>query len=218
MKKSFLILVSVLLFNACTTAQPAPEENQESKWDDLIQIQEVSGSTSAAACPLLIEGQARGPWYFEASFSAKLLDQEGDLIVQTSVFADGNWMTEAFVPFHAEIAYQSDATEGVLVLENANPSGLEENAKSLEIPVQLSPCSDSEMEAYTHGFVEDYLRANIVTLSPKEAVLGGTWMVTSIEFLENERVSVKYEDGHIQEEFQAHYQLTPYGSVELDFE
>src|SRR5690606_10580034 len=49
--------------------------------------------------PLAIEGRARGPWYFEASFPAYLLDAAGDTIAVMPVQAEGDWMTEDFVPF-----------------------------------------------------------------------------------------------------------------------
>ncbi|MFA6520351.1 MAG: hypothetical protein WCT44_01955 [Candidatus Paceibacterota bacterium] len=48
--------------------------------------------------------------------------------------------------------------------------------------------------------VEGYLKDNITELSPKKAVLGGTWYVisTTIDLNKNTGV-VNYEDGHIQE-------------------
>jgi hypothetical protein len=44
---------------------------------------------------------------------------------------------------------------------------------------------------------DTYIRENIVHLSPEEAVLGGTWYVTSLEFTGPDTCLVDYEDGHI---------------------
>ena len=44
--------------------------------------------------------------------------------------------------------------------------------------------------------VEDYVRANISTISPEKEVLGGTFYVTEISVGEDGTGSVAYEDGH----------------------
>ena len=45
--------------------------------------------------------------------------------------------------------------------------------------------------------VRDYLEANIETLSPQKAVLGGTFYVTDVTFQGANNAMVSYEDGHI---------------------
>ncbi len=88
--------------------------------------------------PLEIKGEARGFWFFEASFPVKLLDANGkELEVNPSyVQAKGEWMTEDFVPFEAKIEFEIPTTKkGTLILEKDNPSGLPENADELRIPV-----------------------------------------------------------------------------------
>ena len=88
--------------------------------------------------PIVIEGEARGLWFFEASFPVKLLDGNGNLIATTIAQAQGDWMTEDFVPFEAELHFELPATEkGTLILEKDNPSGLPENADELRIPVKF---------------------------------------------------------------------------------
>lgn len=64
--------------------------------------------------------------------------------------------------------------------------------------------------------VGDYVRENISTLSPDEAVLGGTWYVTGIAFGEGNAITVNYEDGHIARTAAAEYELLPDGSVRID--
>lgn len=86
--------------------------------------------------PIRIEGEARGQWYFEADFPARLFDSQGREIGVGIMAAQGEWMTEEFVPFSGEVVFSETQDErGVLVLEKANPSGLPENEEQLRIPV-----------------------------------------------------------------------------------
>jgi hypothetical protein len=88
--------------------------------------------------PLQIKGQARGPWYFEASFNAELFDGNNKSLGTAILTAEGEWMTEEFVPFSGTLQFESTATEnGTLKIRNANPSGLPENQKELIMPVQF---------------------------------------------------------------------------------
>ena len=86
--------------------------------------------------PLIVTGEARGNWYFEASFPVRLLDGNGKEIAVVPAQAQGDWMTTDFVPFRAELTFILPNTkEGTLVLEKDNPSGLSIYDDALEIPV-----------------------------------------------------------------------------------
>jgi hypothetical protein len=88
--------------------------------------------------PLLVQGEARGTWYFEASFPVKVFDANGIQLVAVPAQAQGEWMTEDFVPFKAEMRFATPTTEtGTLVFENDNPSGLPEFSKEYRIPVRF---------------------------------------------------------------------------------
>lgn len=87
--------------------------------------------------PLTVSGEAKGTWYFEASFPVRLLDAQGTVLAQTPAHALGNWMTTDFVPFTAVLTFQTTAHQGTLVLEKDNPSGLPQNASSVSIPVKF---------------------------------------------------------------------------------
>lgn len=85
---------------------------------------------------ITIEGEARGTWYFEASFPVRIVDETGNVLVQHYAQAQGEWMTEDFVPFRALLTIPpTTATKGTLILEKDNPSGLPEHADELRIPV-----------------------------------------------------------------------------------
>lgn len=45
--------------------------------------------------------------------------------------------------------------------------------------------------------VEKYIKENISELSPKKAVLGGKFYVTSFKFIEDDSAYIEYEDGHV---------------------
>jgi len=98
--------------------------------------------------PLTIEGEARGTWFFEASFPVKLLDSRGRVIAQTPALAQADptdsvgagWMTEDYVPFRAVLIFSvpTSTTNGTLVLEKDNPSGDPSRYDELRIPVIFS--------------------------------------------------------------------------------
>lgn len=88
--------------------------------------------------PVLIEGSARGFWFFEAEFPVKIFDEAGNLLGWTSARAKGDWMTEEFVDFEAILEFKEPSTtKGTIVLEKNNPSGLEEYDDSLIIPINF---------------------------------------------------------------------------------
>lgn len=106
--------------------------------DDTIRVtspkknEEISG-------PIKISGEARGSWFFEASFPAKLL--VGGTVVTTSVVqAKSDWMTTNFVPFEAVMNFDvATRTPAELVLSADNPSGIAGNDKSVTVPIVLMP-------------------------------------------------------------------------------
>lgn len=88
--------------------------------------------------PLIITGEARGTWYFEASFPVKLADEKGNELAQVVAQAQSEWMTKDFVPFKAELKFETPSTKnGFLTLEKDNPSGLPENEDKLTIPIRF---------------------------------------------------------------------------------
>ncbi len=88
--------------------------------------------------PLQISGQARGNWYFEAQFPVKLMDENGQELATGIAQAQGDWMTEEFVPFTATLEFSQPATAaGTLLLQNDNPSGLPTMSKELFVPIKF---------------------------------------------------------------------------------
>lgn len=88
--------------------------------------------------PVTVTGQARGTWFFEASFPVKVYDANNQLLGTGVAQAQGEWMTEEFVPFTATVTFSTPSTAtGKIVLEKDNPSGLPENDNSLIVPVKF---------------------------------------------------------------------------------
>ena len=90
--------------------------------------------------PLVVTGEARGGWYFEASFPVRLEDASGQVLAEVPAQAQGEWMTADYVPFVAELAFAVPRlTPGRLVLRKANASGLPEHDGERSFAVTLSP-------------------------------------------------------------------------------
>lgn len=114
---------------------------------DLIQLTTPVPNGVVADSPLMLTGQARGYWYFEASFPIVLTNWDGLIIAEGYATADGDWMTEEFVPFTASLEFTNPYEEGQpdfmkrgsLILQKDNPSGLPENDNALEIPIYFAP-------------------------------------------------------------------------------
>lgn len=89
--------------------------------------------------PLVVAGEARGNWYFEASFPVQLLDANGTELAILPAQAQGEWMTTEFVPFSVTLSFPQPTTPtGTLVLKKDNPSGLPEYDDELRIPVRFT--------------------------------------------------------------------------------
>jgi len=85
----------------------------------------------------IVTGEARGNWFFEASFPIEVVSMDGQILAGSIATAEGDWMTEGFVSFKSEIidlpsAYIGPAT---LILRKDNPSGLPENDAAILIPI-----------------------------------------------------------------------------------
>jgi hypothetical protein len=88
--------------------------------------------------PLVVTGEARGTWYFEALFPIKMYDSNGKLLGSIPAQAQSDWMTENFVPFVALLVFETPTTDsGMLILEKDNPSGMPQNADQYEIPIKF---------------------------------------------------------------------------------
>lgn len=139
MNKNLLIVIGIIIvvgaaFAFTRTKAPAPDGGLAHP--DIRPSSPVPGMLVAS--PLSVTGEARGIWYFEASFPMAILDADRNEIAQSHAEAQGEWMTEDFVPFAGTIEFIAPASDtGFLVLKKDNPSGLPEYDDSIEIPVRF---------------------------------------------------------------------------------
>ncbi|MBX9765578.1 Gmad2 immunoglobulin-like domain-containing protein [Patescibacteria group bacterium] len=139
----FIILVSAyVFFTGSANAPTAGEEKQTSGTfsyinasNDLIVVNslkpgDVVGNT------FTIAGMARGYWFFEASFPIEIQDSNGNTLAITVAQAEGEWMTEEFVPFTAQVNLTTPYSgQAIVVLKKDNPSGEPQNDASVSFPV-----------------------------------------------------------------------------------
>jgi hypothetical protein len=149
--KPFAFTFVVALLGACAQPRPpasverppeedlAPTPTPPPDKSNLIRVHSPAPGALARS-PLRVTGEARGTWYFEATFPITLYDEQRRPLVQSYATAQGEWMTEDFVPFVADLVFAAgDAQEGTLVIEKANPAGSIEGADQVAIPVRLAP-------------------------------------------------------------------------------
>jgi len=116
---------------------PAPEPTYVNASADLIRVSTPTPG-SVTGKPVIIRGEARGSWYFEASFPIEIRNASGSIIATGHADAQGDWMTSEFVPYVATVTVpESFIGEAVLTLMNDNPSGLAENARSISFPITI---------------------------------------------------------------------------------
>lgn len=207
MQRYISVALALYLLSACTPEQ-TPLQNEK-----IAVTSPLPNSTVSAV--VRVTGEARGPWYFEANFPVAILDSKGEVLAEWYAEAQDDWMTEDFVPFIAilEIHQEYQGT-GTLLIENANASGVPENNTSIEIPLIVDTLLLSTQEKAS---IENYITEYIGELSPEPPVLGGTFMVTNIEWSKtmNEAI-VDYEDGHIALQAKAIIGVYANGDIALD--
>ncbi len=146
-----VILVGVWFFSAerahaPVAEAPVPSEVKNSKISaetahtvsQMIELTTPALNTTVTS-PISLSGRARGPWYFEASFSIELQKNDGTVIATTTGKAQGDWMTDNWVPFTATLAFptQPAGSLGKIVLRKDNPSGEPQNDMDTVVPVQF---------------------------------------------------------------------------------
>src|SRR3989344_9107412 len=143
----FLVFVAVALWYgfsrdkisipAFTPTEPGEQITYTKASTDLITI-ELPSTGAVTGKEFSVIGKARGFWFFEASFPIQVLDKNGNVLVNTFATAEGEWMTESFVPFKVTIkAPETYTGQATLVLLKDNASGLPEHDASVSFPITI---------------------------------------------------------------------------------
>jgi len=136
-------IIGWMLFKNPASPQGTPEATQTdsefvlypSPKGEIIKIKTPRNFTEVKS-PLIIVGEARGIWAFEASFPAVLRDANGKILAEVPATLQGEWMTTEYVPFLATLTFAKPTTkQGTLTLQKDNPSDQRELDDAIEIPV-----------------------------------------------------------------------------------
>lgn len=170
MKKYLLILVLPLIMglgcNSFVLDKKVPpvedlkSNNEQPVDEDIDIILDSPQADQAISSPLIITGRARGNWYFEASFPIVLTDWDGRIIAEYYATAQGDWMTEDFVPFKSTLVFDTPVYKdspdfmrnGFLILQKDNPSGLPEYDDALEIGIKFADINTNNLSLPIEDF------------------------------------------------------------------
>ncbi len=140
MNKKLIILIIILIISGVLIGgwfwlKFKKTEESPPQSEDKIKVTKPLPNEIVSS-PIEIEGEARGSWFFEASFPVQLLDENGEIVGQGIAQAQSDWMTTDFVPFKAEIGFPPNLSgKGILVFKKDNPSGLPENYEEIRVQV-----------------------------------------------------------------------------------
>ncbi len=101
----------------------------------------VMFSYSTSSDMVVLTGRARGTMFFEASFPVVVTDDIGTIVAQGIATAQGEWMTEDFVPFSVTLTKIDDpvTATGNVTFSKDNPSGLPEHDWSVSWDIIFTP-------------------------------------------------------------------------------
>ena len=160
------------------------KKEPEKNYENIIRVTKPQTGAEISS-PLEISGEARGNWFFEASFPVRLVDENGKELASGIAEADGEWMTENFVPFKATLVFdRKTAKSGKLILLKANASDLEELDDSFAVPVVFSQGETMVVKVFFSN-EESRTEMDCSVTSPRERVIAKTQAVAraAIELL-----------------------------------
>lgn len=150
--ESMILVDGEVAYEECRVpGTEAPEDEDEDEGAATSSVADLIRNVSVEPddvieSPLVIEGEARGQWYFEATFPVVLTNWDGLIIAEGYAEAQDDWMTTEFVPFTATLEFESPYAEGdpdfmkrgSLILQKANASGLPEHDAAYEMTVYFA--------------------------------------------------------------------------------
>lgn len=137
MRRTAAAFALLAALGGCTPA-PAPEPEVQAAGEVVINITSPAPGARVTS-PLRVEGTAPGDWFFEAVFPVQLRSADGQVLAEAPAQAQSDWMTEAPVPFVAELRFEITAeTQATLVLQEDMP-GEEQAPREILLPVVLVP-------------------------------------------------------------------------------
>ena len=138
--RTALAALAALGLSACSPPTPeAPAEAESAAASGVTIVVSTPAPGARVTSPLHVEGTAPGDWFFEAVFPVQLRGADGALLAEAPAEAQRDWMTEAPVPYAAELRFTvTQETPATLVLREDMPSGLP-GQREISVPVVLVP-------------------------------------------------------------------------------
>src|SRR3989338_4324891 len=117
-----------------TPPTPAPTPSPAAFTSENVRVfSPVPGA--AVSRQFTVLGEARGSWFFEASFPIKVVDANNNQVGTGIAMTADNWMTTEFVPFSAQVTVENYSGPATIVLLKDNPSGLPELEDSVSYDI-----------------------------------------------------------------------------------
>lgn len=154
-------------------------ENQVNKNESVGNVENeikvnFPASGNIVASSLEVVGEAKGTWFFEGSFPAKLLDSNGKMIGEAPATALGEWMTTDMVPFRAILsAPENFIGPATVVLSADDPSG-QKAEKKIEIPITIEKNPMTKIKLFFSSLYFDPESANCEKVYPVERIIPKT--------------------------------------------
>jgi hypothetical protein len=149
MQKNRIIIVLLILIvgalvwsytniQRSTVVSPTPQQEIVGEYKDFVKVTTPLPGSEIVS-PLEIKGEARGVWFFEASFPVILTNWDGLIIAEGYATAQSDWMTTEYVPFTATLTFAKPEynERGTLILKKDNPSGLPEHDDAFEYTIRF---------------------------------------------------------------------------------
>lgn len=150
MKKTliiFAIIIAGTIFWYLFVGSKSPNSNGNTAHNTEITYVNASDSLIHVTLPFpdavvgkkfSVIGEARGSWFFEASFPVMVIGKDGVILDQRPAMAKGEWMTENFVPFQADMEIpETYIGPAKLILKNDNPSGETSRERSMSFDINI---------------------------------------------------------------------------------
>ena len=109
-------------------------DTREATYEERVQVESPT-ERQVVSSRFTVSGQARGFWFFEASFPVEITDENGNQLLIVPAQAKEDWMTEDFVPFEVLIDVGDYEGRAWVILHRDNASGLPEHDASVRIPI-----------------------------------------------------------------------------------
>jgi hypothetical protein len=149
---SILPLSLALVFAMACNSEPSGRPTQPKPFNGIpgvIEVfepdynEEICVHATGVKSKVIVEGKARGWWYWEATFPVTVRDEHGQPLGEFYATAKTDWMTEEFVEFQGVIEFREpQSTQGSIEFHRSDPSGGLEGGqlnrpKSYKMPVRF---------------------------------------------------------------------------------